>query len=136
MPQSFLGPNPGTVIRDAAEPVILNQTLTANVNGSWVPVDRPGKVVAVAELGSITGTGVSVALTLEGADDASGGNIVRHGRFANIDNASSNQVRVLAVHAYKPFMRVAATVSGTSPSVPVKVVLRPQDYWQGDKKTA
>lgn len=137
MPQAFLGSNPGTNIKDALEPELNDSTAeTASDTGAWTEVNFPGEVVAVVDVGAVTGTSVTVDIEVEGADDDSGTNAVSLGKFDTITDASDDEVRILALRGWKRFMRADIVVAGTSPSAVVPVVLRPKDYLQGDGATA
>src|SRR5690606_9909360 len=115
MAQSFLGPNPGTVVRDALAPELFDDAVQNDtVDGDWVEVNFPGCVAVVAEIGTVD-AGAALDVEVQGADDPDGsGGVVSYGRFAAIDGDDDGQVRVLVADVYKPYMRVVATESGNA----------------------
>jgi hypothetical protein len=136
MSQGFLGANPGTTVKDALEPELHDAAVVASVTGSWVEVNFPMEVVAVAEVGAVTGTGVTVDIEVQGADDASGTNLVSYGKFDTITESDDNEDRVLSISAFKRYVRVDIVAAGTSPSAAVRVVLRPKDWERGNTRSA
>lgn len=136
MSQAFLGANPGTVVQDALEPELLDATVSADITSvTWVEVNFPGCVAVVAELGAIADTVTGLDIEVVGADDDSGTNQVSFGRFSAIDGADDGQARVLVVEAYKPYMGVLVDYTGSG-NAPVRVVLRPKEWWLGNTRTA
>lgn len=136
MAQSFLGANPGTTVKDALEPELLDTTVSADVSSvTWVEVNFPMEVVAVAELGAIDAGVTGLDIEVVGADDNSGTNQVSYGKFDSITGSDDNEERVLAVSAFKRYMGVLVDHTGSGNAV-VRVVLRPKDYWRGNTRTA
>ncbi len=136
MPQAFLGANPGTTVEDFLEPELYDAVATADVTVTWVQVNFPCDVAVVAELGTIVVGVTGLDIEVVGADDASATNLVSYGRFAPIngtDDADTERVLVAAV--FKPFLGVTIDHTGTG-NAPVKVVVRPKDFWQGNTRTA
>src|SRR5690606_27595393 len=136
MAQSFLGPNPGTVVRDALAPKLFDGSVVSDtVDGDWVEVNFPGCVAVVAEIGAADSS-AALDVEVQGADDPDGpGGVVAYGRFAAIGEDDDNQVRVLVADVYKPYMRVTATESGGG-EVELTVWVGPKDFWQGSERTA
>ncbi len=136
MPQGFLGVNPGTQIEDALEPVLHASTVTADVTVVWVAVNFPATVVVVAELGTIVAGVTALDIEVEGADDASATNLVSYGRFGPINGTDDADTdRVLTVDVFKPYLGVTIDHTGTG-DAPVKIVVRPKDWRQGNTRTA
>lgn len=125
MAQSSLTPGPGTLVRDALAPTLASLTnATADVTGSWMDVEFPHDVAVFWEGGAIAGTGVSVDIQIEAADDAAGTNAVVLGKFATLDENDDNATKVLEVYGAKKYMRAVVTIAGTSPDVTGDVVVR------------
>ncbi len=135
MPQAFLGANPGTTVEDALEPELYDATATGDVTVTWVAVNFPATVCVVATLGTVGASVTGADIEVVGADDTSATNIVSYGRFAPIDEADDDQVRVLTVDVFKPFMGITLDHTGTG-DVPVKIVVRPKDWQLGNTRTA
>ena len=136
MAQSFLGPNPGTVVVDALEVELLDGSVSNDVTVvAWKEVNFPACVAVVAELGTIADTVNALDIEVVGADDDSGTNLVSYGRFAPIDGSDDGQVRVMVADVYKRFMGVRVDHEGTG-SAQVRVVVRPKTWGLGDKRTA
>ena len=115
---------------------MLDATVSADVSSvTWVEVNFPGRVVAVAELGAIDAGVTGLNIEVVGADDDSGTNQVSMGRFATIDGADDNQDRHLALAGWKRWMGVLVDHVGSG-NAAVRVVLRPQDDQVGNARTA
>lgn len=137
MAQSFLGPNSGSLVRDALAPVLVNEAaLAASQDDAWVEVQRVGAVAWFAETGTVTGTSVVCDIEIQGADDASGTNLVSYGKFATITEADDDAVRVLETMVFKPYVRASTVVSGTTPVIPVTVKGRQIHDRRSDARTA
>lgn len=136
MPQAFLGANPGTTVKDALEPELLDATINnETTDGTPVQVNFPGRVIVVAEVGAIAATG-ALDVEVQGADNqAFDQGVVSYGHFDTITDADDSDVRVLAVHAWKPWMRASGT-NGVAVDAAVRVVVRPGDWQVGDARTA
>jgi len=137
MPQSFLGVNPGTTVKDALEPALMSAETVNNetTTGSWVEVNFPADLVAVMELGAQAAS-VDLDVEIQGADDTSGTNLVSYGHFDSVDANDDNEDRFLSVQVYKPYVRAVAIEAGSADAVIDKVTLRPSSHWLGNTRTA
>lgn len=137
MAQASLNPGVGNFVADALAPVLADGSdIESTGNGSWVSVDRPWDVAVVMDTGTVTGTSVTVDVEIQAADDASGTNTVVLGSFATVTDADDDEERILVTQTHKPYMRYAATVSGTSPVAPLTITVRDQDYHLSEGRTA
>jgi hypothetical protein len=128
----------GTWVKDTeAVELADGSNITATGTGSWVEALYPGVVIVEATTGTCTGTSVVCDVEIQAADDSSGTNPVSLGTFATIDEDSDDETRVLVVELLgKPYVRYSATVAGSTPVVPLTIVLRDKDYHQSDARTA
>ena len=138
MPQIGLDPGvpgPGTFVADALAPELFDGTeQTSSTDGSWVEVSRPEVVAVWADTATMGGTGVTVDIEIEAADDASGTNAHVVGKFDTLTEASDDELHTIIVESYKPYMRARSVIAGTSPSSYVTVTVRDKDYHQSSAR--
>ena len=140
MAQSTLTPGPGTVVRDAIAPKLvdaLSTPLTATQAGSWVEVPFPKHASIELVTGAVADAGVQVDVEIFAADDSSGNGQVSLGRFSALTDADDNVTRWLDVVSHKRYMKADVTISGgTSPSVALAVTVRNMHDGRGDSRSA
>lgn len=137
MAQAFLGPNSGSLVRDALAPELVNETaLAASQDDAWVEVQRVGPVAWFAVTGTVTGTSVVCDIEIQGADDNVGTNTVSYGKFDTITEADDAATRVLETNVFKPWVRASTVISGTTPVIPVVVTGRQIHDRRSDARTA
>lgn len=137
MAQAFLGPNSGSLVRDALAPELVNEAaLAASQDDAWVQVDFIGPVAWHAVTGAVTGTSVVCDIEIQGADDNSGTNTVSYGRFGTITEADDSETRVLETTVFKKWVRASTVVAGTTPVIPVVVTGRQIHDRRSDARSA
>lgn len=129
---------PGSLVRDALAPTLLNSTnLTATATGTAVEVNRPTNVKAYLKVtGTVSGTSPTLNVELQSSDDATfATGVVSHGRFAQV--SSTNQDRFLQADIQNRYARAVATVAGTTPSFgSVVLTLEEEHFRRGRLQTA
>jgi len=138
MAQANLTRGVGTWVKDTeAVELADGSDITATATGSWVLAYHPGVVQVEAVSGTCTGTSVVCDVEILGADDSSGTNPVVLGKFATFDEDSDDETRRLLIELKnKPYVQYSAVVSGSTPVVPLTIVLRDKDYHQSPERTA
>lgn len=138
MPQSFLGVNPGTTIKDELAATLLNDEEVdgATVTGDWIEVNFPGEVVAELKLGDMAASTV-LTVEIQGSDtgESGGTNVVSYGGFDSMGEDDDGQTRFRDLQIYKRWVRAVAIESaGDADSVTVK--LRPKTFGLTNTRTA
>lgn len=103
----------------AAESVAVSQRLTANSNTTGVDLSRfKGGMLFSLNASATAGAGQTADFKLQHSD-TQGGTYTDTGlAFAQVTNAGASQQQVMASpRSLKKFVRVAATLGGTSPVV-------------------
>jgi hypothetical protein len=111
-----------------------NQTLTANTNSAGFNVGEGAELrFELAVAGTVSGTSPTLDVKLQ--DSADGSSWADTGiAFAQVTATGSRQQRELKTKQGRPYVRVAATVGGTSPSfggTSVRI-----GHWSGRPTTA
>lgn len=138
MSQKFLGPNPGTPVRDYLALHLLDLNAAASTTVGDVKVSGwPHKVVFELVLGTLTGTGLDVDVEVEGADNlAFDSGVVSYGHFDAIGASDDGETRHLEAEVYKPYLRATATISGSGPAVTLDLYVRPPHTDRATTRTA
>jgi hypothetical protein len=105
-------------------PILAASDITANNTGT-TPIDLSqydGQVFIVADVGAGTGSGRTLDLVLQHSDaSGSGFANVTGGAFTQVGTSASLQKKVFDVSGFKRYVRLVATIAGSSPSYPISV---------------
>lgn len=110
---------PGTLVRDSLAPTLQNGNITANTTGAATEVNKPAEVRFEAKVtGTVTGTSPTLDIEVQASDSSSfASGVVSLGRFKQLvaADASSAVTHYLQARCYKRYVRIVATVGGTTP---------------------
>lgn len=114
----------------AAEAVALlhPQAATITVNSAWIDARKyEGDLVFTAQIGAMTGTTPTCAFSIEDATDGTGTGAAamtpNEGAFA-AGAANQIQKRTLNASAHRGWVRLVATIGGTTPSVQLAATVK------------
>ena len=119
-----------TKLHDFAHQAILNvgltpRTLTASVNGpSGDLLAGDGRCFAVQTVGTLAGTSPSLAGKIQESADGSTWADVSGATFTTV--TANDNVQAITFDRTQRYVRYVGTVAGTSPSVPVAVIISEQ----------
>ena len=121
---------PGSLVRDDNAAQLLDGTaLTTTTVGSWVNAGHVHEVLCELVTGTVTGTTVVCTVDIELADDGSATGLTQLHSFTALTEADDAVTRTMPLYVNQGWIRASATISGTTPSVPVTVTLRlPHDH--------
>ena len=81
------------------------------------------------DTGTVTGSGVTCDIVVEGASDSGfTTDVVQYGQFGTIDESDDDIVLGLTTYIDSRYLRVNATIAGSSPSIPLVVSAREPHY--------
>jgi hypothetical protein len=129
---------PGTLVRDAIAPELLDATITTSNDGahSAVEVAHPGEVAIFAVTGTCSDDSATLDLEVQGSDSSSfSSGVVSYGRFAQIAGTEDGSTFVLEADVRKRYLRVVSVATGTA-SFPVVVTVRTKHDRRSDSRTA
>ena len=124
---------PGTLVRDAAGPVLLNSTpLTATVTGAAIDAGKPASCRARLNVsGAVSGTTPTLDVTIQASDSSTfASGVVNLGRFVQATGVGEKFLKVDVQHR---FVRAVATVGGTSPSFGTVLITLEEDNFRRTK---
>lgn len=106
-----------SLTRATVETLLAPAARTASANGTGVDVTKyEGTVMAVLDVGTVTGTSPTLDAKLQESDTLGGTYTdIPGAAFAQVAGAAQSLVRV-DVDGRKKFIRAAVTIGGTSPS--------------------
>ena len=119
-----------TSLHDFARQAVLNvgvtpRTITGNLNGATGDlIAGDGRCFAVQQVGTITGTGVSLAGKVQESADGTTWADVADAVFATV--TTNDNVQAVTFSRTQRYVRYVGTVAGTSPGVPLAVIISEQ----------
>lgn len=96
----------------------------ATGNSGWLDVGFVDEATLHAELGTCTGTGTSLVLTVEQADTSGGAGAELLATFQTADQDDDDKEAKIAVRIDKRYVRATWTIAGTSPVFPLTLSIR------------
>ena len=119
-----------TKLHDFARQAILNvgltpRTATATVTGPTGDlIAGDGRCFAVQQVGNLTGTGASITGKIQESADGTTWADIAGAAFAAVTGADT--VLAVTFDRTQRYVRYVGTVAGTSPSIPVAVIISEQ----------
>jgi hypothetical protein len=119
-----------TQLHDFARQAVLGvgltpRTATATVTGPIGDlIAGDGRCFAVQQVGALTGSGASIAGKIQESADASTWSDVADAAFTTVTTADN--VQAVTFSRTQRYVRYVGTVAGSSPSIPVAVIISEQ----------
>lgn len=119
-----------TKLHDFARNALLNvgltpRTATTTVTGSSGDlIAGDGRCFAVQQVGALTGTGASLAGKVQESADGSSWTDIADAVFATVTTADN--VQAVTFSRTQRYVRYLGTVAGSSPSIPLAVIISEQ----------
>jgi len=130
-------PSTGRQVRDASTyfQLLDGSSLSSTGDSGWLEKGLVHEATLHVELGTCTGTGTSMVLSLLQADDSSGTNPETLAILATADQDDDDKEAKALVYVNKPYVKVAYTIAGTTPVFPTTATLRLTHDHRGDNYT-
>lgn len=119
-----------TSLRDVSNNAVLKaamtpRTLTSTTSGSAQDlITGDGRCFAIQSVGTVGGTSPTLAGKIQESADGSNWSDVGGGAFTSV--AASDNLQVISFDRTQRYLRYSATIGGTSPTVPVVVLVGEQ----------
>lgn len=119
-----------TFLHDLANNAILGagvtpRTITANINGgSGDFITGEGRCCAIQQVGTMTGTSPTLAGKIQESTDQSTWTDVSGATFTSV--SANDNIQAITFDRTKRYLRYVGTVGGTSPNIPMAVIITEQ----------
>jgi hypothetical protein len=101
------------------------RTLTGSLTGSSGDfISGDGRCTAIQQVGTMTGTSPTLAGKIQESSDQSTWSDISGATFTAV--AASDNVQAISFDRTKRYLRYSGTVTGTSPNIPMAVVITEQ----------
>jgi hypothetical protein len=104
---------------------VTPRTATANVTGATGDfIGGDGRCTAIQQAGTLTGTSPSLAGKIQESSDQTNWTDVTGATFTAV--TTSDNVQAISFDRTKRYLRYIGTITGTSPNIPLAVVITEQ----------